>query len=631
MSGESPLEKEFARAHSLHTEGRFDEAEQGYQRILTVEAGHLPALLQLGVLRLQQGRYEDAMELAQQALRRDPGSAEAHSNCAATLHLLARHDAAAASYEAALMLDPDRAEAHYGLGLALHSSGRTDEAIACYERALVIDPDYAEASCALGAALAALRDHDRALGYYRRALDVDPDYVEALCGAAEALRESKQFDQAIAGYRKALTLQPEHAQAHNALGIVLRAAGRHHEALAAFSRAIDLAPDYAEAHHNLGIALEELGRISEAHAAFEQAITIDPANIRYVFALVASKRVSKGDPVLEALKTREGQLDAQPESDRILLHFALGKALSDVGQHRRSFDHLLAGNKLKRRSIVYDEAWALAAMDEIRTVFSADLFARSGDSGHPSALPIFIVGMPRSGSTLVEQILASHAGVFGGGERADFFEAMTSLGIGDDGTPFPRSVSALSGAQLAQLGAAYVNRLSAAARSGGIASAERVTDKMPGNFCLAGLIHLALPNARIIHTCRDPVDTCLSCFSRLFTAEQPFAYDLGELGRYYRACDGLIDHWRRVLPESVFLDVRYEELVADFEPQARRILAHCGLDWDPACLLFHRTERVVLTASATQVRQPLYRSSIGRWRPDQGTLWPLLDALAAEP
>jgi hypothetical protein len=236
--------------------------------------------------------------------------------------------------------------------------------------------------------------------------------------------------------------------------------------------------------------------------------------------------------------------------------------------------------------------------------------------------------MPRSGSTLVEQILASHPQVFGGGERADFAEAMASLGIGEAALPFPAAVAILGEEQLARLGASYVERLAAAARTAGAEDAGRITDKMPGNFCFAGLIHLALPNARIIHARRDPVDTCLSCFSRLFAAEQPFAYDLGELGRYCRAETALIEHWRNVLPPGVLLDLDYEELVGDFEAEARRLVAFCGLPWDPACLSFHQTERVVRTASAGQVRQPLYQSSVGRRRPDEFLLAPLLAALA---
>jgi hypothetical protein len=214
--------------------------------------------------------------------------------------------------------------------------------------------------------------------------------------------------------------------------------------------------------------------------------------------------------------------------------------------------------------------------------------------------------MPRSGSTLIEQILASHPDVHGGDERPDF----------------PELLRGFDGVDYRALGTAYLGRSRALAPS-----AARVTDKLPGNFLHAGAIHLALPKARIIHSRRDPADTCLSCFTKLFRSEQAYTYDLGELGRYFRAYARLMAHWRAVLPPSVFLEVDYERLVADPETQTRRLLAHCGLTWDPACLAFHQTQRDVRTASAVQVRRPIYHGSIGRWRRYGARLSPLLSEL----
>jgi hypothetical protein len=328
------------------------------------------------------------------------------------------------------------------------------------------------------------------------------------------------------------------------------------------------------------------------------------------------------------LKVLEGCLGTLDDDEQILFHFALAKALSDLGQHEEAFGHLLTANALKRSTFAYDEAATLDALEQMRLVFTPEFIASHCGAGQPSQLPIFIVGMPRSGSTLVEHILASHRGVFGGGERADFTAAMKNVGL-DVGAPdFLGLCARLDRDRLERLGDDYLSRLRSAADAAGTTDAERITDKMLANYCFAGLIHLALPNARIIHTRRDPIDTCMSCFSKLFAAEIPYAYEFGEFGRYYRAYDALMTHWRAVLPPGAILNVQYEELVSDFEPQARRILAHCGLDWDPACLLFYRTERPVRTASVVQVRQPIYQSSVGRWRPAPEYLRPLLDGLA---
>jgi hypothetical protein len=318
------------------------------------------------------------------------------------------------------------------------------------------------------------------------------------------------------------------------------------------------------------------------------------------------------------------QLGNVPYQDRVHLHFALAKAYDDLGQHDCSFCHQLKGNALKRRQIVYDEGNTLGMFARTRAIFDKQLMHRMRTVGEPSPLPVFIVGMPRSGTSLAEQILASHPKVFGAGEFPDFPELATAAlrPRNSRETSFPEVIPHISADQFRTLGERYCKQLAALAPT-----ATRITDKMMINFRFTGLINLALPNARIIHTRRDPVDTCLSCFSILFTGSQPHTYDLAELGRYYRAYDRLMAHWREVLPEGAMLEVRYEELVADLEGQARRMIAHCGLEWDPACLNFHKNDRPVRTASALQVRQPIYQTSVGRWRPQDELLGPLLEGL----
>jgi hypothetical protein len=232
--------------------------------------------------------------------------------------------------------------------------------------------------------------------------------------------------------------------------------------------------------------------------------------------------------------------------------------------------------------------------------------------------------MPRSGSSLVEQILASHPRCYGAGESTVFNDAVRS--ILDRDQRFPESAPTLTAEQLRQIGGRHAAAMSAIAPK-----AERVVDKTLGNFAYAGMIHLALPNARIVHVQRNAADTCVSCFSKLFATEFRYSYDLGELGRYYRAYTATMEHWRRVLPPDVMLDVQYEDLVADLETHARRIVTHCGLEWDDACLSFHKTERAVRTYSATQVRRPIYRSAINRWRVYEKHLEPLLRELEPAP
>jgi Sulfotransferase family len=312
-----------------------------------------------------------------------------------------------------------------------------------------------------------------------------------------------------------------------------------------------------------------------------------------------------------------------PAEGRIHLHFALAKAYEDVDRAECAFQQLLAGNRLKRQQIGYDEAATLAMLDRVQERFTPDLIKAHEGYGEPSRVPVFIVGMPRSGTTLIEQILASHPLMFGAGELRLFDEIRTGiLNVLPQSAALPEMVANMTGEQVRTVGARYLAALQQFAPD-----AARITDKMPSNFLFAGLIHLALPNAIIIHAVRDPIDTCVSCFAKHFVKGHPYTYDLAELGRYYRHYQALMAHWHRVLPAGRILDVRYEDVVADLEGAARRIVDHCGLAWDPDCLAFHQTERPVRTASATQVRQPIYCNSVGRWRRYAALLPPLLAEL----
>jgi hypothetical protein len=312
-----------------------------------------------------------------------------------------------------------------------------------------------------------------------------------------------------------------------------------------------------------------------------------------------------------------------PPPEQVDLHFALAKALADIGDTAEAFDHWRSGNALIRGRITYDEPATLAGLRDMASAFAGRPPSPPG-VGDPSAAPLFIVGMPRSGTTLVEQILASHPAVFAAGETNALAAAIIQVG-GPALIASPSALAQLSGPALTQIGDAYVRAIRAQAPG-----AARITNKTPDNFRLIGLIRAALPQARIIHVRRDPIDTCLSCFTKRFTGHQPFTFDLAELGRYYRGYQALMAFWRKTTPPAVMLEVDYEALTDDLESQARLILAHCGLDWDPRCLAFQLTERHVLTASAIQVRQPLYRSAVGRWRAYEPHLGPLIAALGTD-
>lgn len=607
-------------ANTLFALNRPHEAIAHYHSILAIDPDDSGAHNNIGIAFQAIGELQVAVAHFQRAIAIKPDLAEAHGSLGNVLRTLNRPHEAILQYKHALAIRPDCADLHNNLAGVLQTLGRLTEAVGHYQQALKLKLDDAEAHFNLGNALDALSRPAEAVASYEAALAIRPDLPGAHNNLGNVLQKLRRIDEAIAHYRRALDIEPDHAEAHRNLGNALLALDRNEEAIAHYERSLAITPGQAEVHNNIGAAYHVLGRFEDAYRAYEQAVALTPRKAAILLNLASLKPfTATSDPrlkPLEALAEPGTSLDAD---DEIAVHFALGKAFSDLDQHERAFRHFLTGNALKRRRIIYDESNTLRGFARIRAVFDRELLGERG--GDPSSLPVFIVGMPRSGTTLIEQILASHSRVFGGGEREDFRELVSTL-TAANGAAFPETVATLSPDDRRRLGARYLEAIKVTDPT-----AERIVDKMPMNFLYLGLIHLVLPQARIIHVRRDPVDTCASCFSLLFTGNLAYTYDLGELGRYYRAYEALMAHWRAVLPKDVMLEVAYEDVVADLEGQSRAILAHCGLKWEAACLSFHQTQRPVHTASVAQVRQPIYRSSVGRWRRYRAFLGPLLDTL----
>ena len=584
-------------------------------------------MFQQAFLLHQQGKLKEAEQLYLTALQLDPNSAAAHHNLGTALVQLNQMGDAIAHFEKAIAIRPDFLEARNNLGNVLARLNRLDQSIVQFEKVLEVSrhkaEPYLQACYNIGVSLQLLNRHEEAIPHYARAIAIKPDYAEAHNNLGDALMKCKRPHEALVHYERSAAIRPDLAEAQNNLGVSLHALNREIEAIAHFTKALVIRPDYADAHANLGLALESLGRIEEATRAFEKAIKHAPTVAKFYHWFFHSKKAIADDRHVAAMIEMARSITSLPCAEQIELHFGLGKVFADLKQYHASFRHLVEGNARKRQEIEYDARATLGMLDRIQAVFTPELMQSKRGVGNRATEPVFILGMPRSGSTLIEQILASHPRVFGAGELDDFSRAVTQLAdpLGAR-TQFPELTRTLADEELVRLGTRYLRGIQTMAPN-----AERVTDKMPSNFRFAGLIHLALPNARIIHTRRDPVDTCVSCFSTLFARGQPFAYELGELGHYYRAYERLMDHWQAVLPEGVMLEVRYEELVADLEGQARRLVAHCGLTWDEACLTFYRTQRPVKSVSATQVYQPLYNTSVGRGSCYGDLLQPLFDAL----
>lgn len=542
---------------------------------------------------LQEGRLDEARRLCARALDMAPGQVDA-------LNMLGIIAARGGAHQ--------EAAKHFNEALKANASGPVS-ALLYYN---------------LAASQEALQWFDEAIANYQAALQLNPELT-----AARQARE-RVLARAVPFYQQEITKHPNDPRPHSALGIVYRYQDRLEEAVRCSRTALTLKPGYQPAYYNLayvGNLYRDRGQFDLAAACYREALKHEPkwGEVYHHLAMTYSQECYSDEMrAMETLVDRPDLLDGQ----RMFLHFALGKSFEDIEDYDKAFEHYAEGCRLKRATYSYDIENEVRYFAAVKEIFSPELFDRHAGTGHRDPSPVFIVGMPRSGTTLVEQILASHPQVHGAGELTELNNVVQIAAQGR--APFPALAARLEAAALQKMGAEYVRRLRMHAPD-----AALITDKLPGNFLYIGMIRLLLPEAKIIHCRRDPVDTCLSCFKHHFFTYQGrithrYSYDLAELGRYYRLYEDLMAHWHQVLPGYIH-EIEYEALTADPETESRRLVAHCGLPWDDACLMFHSLKRDVRTISSAQVRRPIYRNAVKRWKHYEAHLGPLLDALGTDP
>jgi tetratricopeptide (TPR) repeat protein len=574
---------------------------------------------QLGTARHAHGDAADAAASFRRALELRPDFAEAHGNLGNALVDLGQLEDAVHHYRRMLELRPDLAEAHNNLGNALLSLRRFEEAATSYRRAAALRPNAPGAHANLGNVLHALGRPQEALIHCRRAVELEPDSADAEQLVGNALFDLGLFDEAAASFARALELKPDYTEAHIAAGKVLRQIGRIADAEESCRKALGLAADSSEALALLGEIQADRGRFGDAEQLFRRAIAIAP-DLPEAWAGLARCRKMQPDAVwLAAAQRLLGKSLAVGQE--INLRYALGKYFDDVGDFDNAFSSYRLANELKKRSAPkYDAARVARRVDQIIALYDADWLQRARRAqASDSRRPVFIVGMPRSGTTLAEQILASHPEAFGCGELRFWHAACVDY-----------ESSALRGAEdRGAIPAAAEKYLSLLA--GFSADAARVIDKMPANFMNLGLIHAAFPHARILHMRRNPLDTGLSIYFQTFSNMHLYANDLEDIAHYFTQYSRLMAHWRSTLPKGTILEVPYEKLVSDPEAGIQEIVQFVGLPWDPRCLRFHETERTVITASNWQVRQRISTSAAGRWRNYERFLDPLRSLAGPEP
>lgn len=644
----------FERAVSHLKNNEHEEAEALCKEVLERDPGDINFVCLLGSILGRRGALSEALELLQRAVKVAPGHAKAQEDLGTILLTLNRPEEAVIHLERARQLTPAHAPLLSKLSAAKQKLGMDAEADTLRREAAAQSPAHAKLDEAtklfvqgkfreseklaqqlvrenphdVNAALLLARlammasCYEDARAILEKIIAREPSFIAAWHDLGTVLKELHYYEKAVELLDDALSLQPENALTHYYLGAALAMAARPADAVGAYQRAVELDPELPGAHIGLGHVLKTVGDQEKGIAAYRKAIELRPnfGETYYSLANLKTFRFTSSD--ISEMNQRVGDTSL-PVDCRVHFAFALGKAYEDSKDYDKSFENYALANRLHRDTIAYDPVQTEIAHERMRETFNEAYFQKNRDSeGCQAPDPIFIVGLPRSGSTLLEQILASHSLVDGTSELPDISIIAQSLTKPKIGQAFPQCMPDLPSQVVTELGESYLEQTR---RHRG--TAPFFTDKMPNNFVYVGFIKAILPNAKIIDARRHPMDSCFGCFKQHFAKGQTFTYDLFELGEFYLEYLQMMEHWDVVLPGQV-LRVQYENVVEDLEPEVRRILEFCGLPFEDTCVHFHENKRAVRTASSEQVRQPIYRDSVQTWRRFGSNLESLRDILS---
>jgi tetratricopeptide (TPR) repeat protein len=611
----SPAAFHRARAETLHQRGNLDAALDAARLAVKHDQNCAVTWDTLGLILAERDELAESCECYIKAVLLDPNYTKAIHNFAVVLQKLGKLDKAEIQYRAAIFTAPDNLDIKLNFATLLATLGRYHEALEIAEAVLKHNPKIVKAHIIASAIECSIGKHDAALTRVERALALAPDQIQLLTRRADLLCALGRSDAALADCNQVLSMIPHHPDALHVKAQILLALNQPQLALDAFRSAEMVSPTPAKVIADRAWLLAEIGRKDEALAALSHALKIQPDLGAAWCSRAFLKRYTSGDPDIEIMEKIADNANT-PFRERMHLSFALGRAYLDMREGEKAFARLDFGNRLKRATLNYDVRADAQKFAKIAANYSGENLSRLAGAGAPSARPIFVFGMARSGTTLVEQILASHARVQGTGETTHLHDVVEKQ-LHTPALEFTPD-------HLAALGHQYLNRADPDPMNG-----LRFVDKTPSNFLYVGPISAILPGARMIHCRRNPLDTCLSSYSLLFKKGLEYSYDLGELGRYYRLYLELMEHWRNVLPAENMLEIDYDALVNDIEGQVRKILDFCALPWDANCLRFYDTDRRVTTASLDQVRAPIFKTSVGRAQPFRPWLGALEAALAS--
>lgn len=589
--------------------------QQG-QRAVALDPHSATTLSNLGIAYYDAQLYDRAEECHRRALAINPNISCSLNNMGSIYKAYGKIQQAIVFYQAAIVASPHFTEPLNNLGTVFLEQQEFKQAWNYFNRARILAPTSADTHCNLGLALLGLNQRRDAFLYFKQALQYKPDYAESYYGIAKIYLLEHNLSAAENAIHKAISLKPQRVECYQLLADIDHEQGKHEQALQHLDHALSLEPTHGSLHLSKGSILMELGELSRAEKQFLKAAEYPSIDTQLLaqYSLVQLHKIQPEHSSLQALLSMAHHLQDISSSKQAYLYFALGKCYDDMGEWSKAFIYFTQGCHLKRKRINYDSKEQVEFTQKLMQSFTQETIDYLRAFANPSALPLFIVGMPRSGSTLIEQILASHPDVYGAGELTYLNDLIQPY--------YPDRMLQLSEDRLRAIADNYLSALQNKSPD-----ALRITDKMPHNFIAIGLIHALLPHAKIIHIKRNPLDTCLSCYTKLFSEGHLYSYDLTELGHYYLCYERIMAHWRSILPADAYLEIQYEDMIQDLETETKRLLDYCELPWDPACLDFYHSQRQVRTASFMQVRKPLYSSSVNKWRHFEHELAPLMNML----
>ena len=619
------VEFRYALANMLVGCKRLDEALKEFKSIVKSQPTHAPTHHNLGQTLLDLGKVDDAIDEFKRAITLEPKLSWSEVQLGRCYRIKGNLAKSMEHFERALKLDNLNVVAINGVGLNYLDQNNPARALDFLKRAVQINPENAEFRVNLGLVWQRLGFAQEAINTFGEAVKLQPDLLEASVLLAEALLEAMHFDSAITVLSKAFELAPDKPELLDRMGDIYRAAGQTEAAVSSYERSISLNAAREAPLHGMVVTMRSAGKMTDALDWVDKLIKLKPQLPTGYILKSSIQRTQPSDNLALQLESvlRQHKLD---ERSRGATHFALGKVYDDLAQYDQAFEHYLAGNKTLNQLQNHDAEFESRRSEQLINFFNAEFVKNRGGHGNDSELPVFIVGMPRSGTSLVEQIASSHALVDAAGEVRFWNCAPLSMPIFlNTSIAFPDCLNQLNASDIQNIASNYLSVLNKVSTQDTL----RITDKLPHNFLQIGLIKTIFPRAKIIHTRRHPLDTCLSIFFQLFGANQPYAYDLGKIAAHYSHYQKLMAHWHQVFPEQI-LDIDYEELIAAPEIESRKLIDYLGLEWDKACLMPHKLERTVRTLSSWQVRQPIYTSSVARWKNYEKHLGPLKTALGLD-